>query len=852
VRQVISGSKEDPLSRLLIGIAGALRARQQLPARDPRRATSRWLRPNWPDALLLAVHRRRLIDALLQDEALRQEVRSRLRLPAITTLGSDLTGPPGSGDRAPAEVAELLAAAIAAADDPLAMLETAATERDAIVVGAAAPYLKSELPLPAAEPRPGSTDGQPASEAADQNQKLRRKAREADRVAKSLRQQLRDQQKETGELQRQLAGATGRAEHAEATANDLRRQVPSRHEREALASASSQYDKAAELRRNLDRERATRRSEVRQLRELVTEAETALRHAQDNLDAEARGRHKLEADLSDDASRRAGRLVPLAVREAVELRQRAESMPDGRDKTRQVRRARSLDALVASMCDLYCLDATGEPAGKADLNGDHRESSRAVTAQVRSRGLTITPVGGANHIGGSALLVEAGDTRVLVDAGLKPQAHISRPGPDHIEEAVHGRLDAVVITHAHADHAGFVPWVVERQRRVEVLCSPQTEALLPVVWADSVRVMRADADAASSHADRVEPPYGEAEVEQAENRLVAARYGQTANVHGLELTLFPAGHILGAAGVVIRAGDQRVVVTGDIDNRGQSSIGPAQVPPGLARGADLLVIETTYCDSIHRDRGQEGDDLLRQAGEVLDAGGRILIPAFGLGRAQEVALLLGERMPDVDVLVDGLASTISDLYARNGAPEVLRGRVRKVEHRAREIAGFREGVIITTSGMLTGGAAIPWAQAVLPEPDSALFLCGHQDEEAPGRDLQELANADPGRPRRVHLRDDQGRPVTVEVAASVHTYNLSAHADRTGLKSIVDQVRPHAVMLVHGEPGPQALFRAQLNAANYAVADNHAPWDAETVIADTRYARTRHAAGIRGRRGHRS
>ena len=164
------------------------------------------------------------------------------------------------------------------------------------------------------------------------------------------------------------------------------------------------------------------------------------------------------------------------------------------------------------------------------MNGDDRQPERAVLAQMRSRGLTVTPVGGANHIGGSALLVEAGGTRVLVDAGLKPQAHISRPGPDHIEEVVRERLDAVVITHAHADHAGFVPWVVERQRRTQVLCSPQTKALLPVVWADSVRVMRADADAVSSRADHVEPPYGEAEVEQAEGRLVAAGYGQTVTV----------------------------------------------------------------------------------------------------------------------------------------------------------------------------------------------------------------------------------------------------------------------------------------------------------------------------------
>jgi len=159
---------------------------------------------------------------------------------------------------------------------------------------------------------------------------------------------------------------TERAERAEATAAGLRLQVPSPREREALASASSEYDKIAELKRTLDRERAARRAESRQFRELVSEAETALGRAQEKLDAEARGRHRLEADLGDDAGRRAGRLVPLAVREAAELRQRAEDMPDGRDKTRQVRRARSLDELVASLCDLYRLDAAAEPGARPE------------------------------------------------------------------------------------------------------------------------------------------------------------------------------------------------------------------------------------------------------------------------------------------------------------------------------------------------------------------------------------------------------------------------------------------------------------------------------------------------------
>ena len=115
-------------------------------------------------------------------------------------------------------------------------------------------------------------------------------------------------------------------------------------------------------------------------------------------------------------------------------------------------------------------------------------------------------------------------------------------------------------------------------------------------------------------------------------------------------------------------------------------------------------------------------------------------------------------------------------------------------------------------------------------------------------ELQELADADPERPRSVRLRDEHGRPVDVEVAASVHTYNFSAHADRNGLKSIVDQVHPKAMMLVHGEPGPQALFRARLNAAGYAVADNRAAWDAEAIVPDDRLVRHRHGARGAGRR----
>jgi Cft2 family RNA processing exonuclease len=778
----------------------------------------------------------------MHDEALRHEVRERLSIPAVDDMAGIASG-------MPADVDELLMAAIAAAEDPVAVLESAATDANPLVADAAAPYLRGQASVPLSGPRQAAGADKPSA-GTEREQQLRHRAQEANREARMLRKEVRALQKEKSELQTLLHAAAERAEHAEARVAELRGQVPSLREREALASASKQHDKLADLRRSLDRERAERRAEARRLRGTASDAEAALADAQRRLDAEARGRRRLEADLGEDPERRAARLAPLVAREAAYLREGAVGMATGPDKTRRLRRARSLDELLESLRALYQLESARDPGAGANADDANPEPRRSLGAQVRSRGLTVTPVGGATHIGGSALLVEAGGTRVLVDAGLKPQAHISRPGPDHIEDAVKDQIDAIVITHAHADHAGFVPWVVERQRRTEILCTPQTAALLPVVWADSVKVMRADADTASSRDNPVLPPYGEAEVEQAESRLRPAGCGRTASVGDLELTLFPAGHILGAAGVVIRAGDQRVVVTGDIDDRGQASVGPALVPDRLARGADLLVIESTYCDSTHSDRGLEGGNLIRRTEEVLSSGGRVLIPAFGLGRAQEVALLLADQLPDVDVLVDGIAVDISELYALHGAPEVFTGQIRKVVHRNREIAGFREGVVITTSGMLTGGAAIPWAQAILAEPDSALFLCGHQDEEAPGRTLQELAEADPSRPRHVELRDEHGRPIAIEVAASVHTYNLSAHADSTGLTSIVDQVQPSALMLVHGESGPQALFRHRLNTAGYAVTDNRTAWDAETVIADARAARTRHSSRSRGSRRH--
>jgi Cft2 family RNA processing exonuclease len=805
-----------------------------------------WLKPNWPAALLLSVHRERIARQLATDSDLRDEVRGRLRLPSAQV---DRMVRANVVDDAAA--AEALATALASTEDPRAVLEAASVDPDERVACAATPYLLRALPLPVAV----------AKDVAPAEDRMRTDAVECDRQAarreqaaiRDLRRQLRDEVARSVALERQVARLSDELASAHEDAAGLRRKLPTNKERRALAKAVDSAARTEGLKRQLSQERRGRQADRLQFQARLETLEAALRQAHEDRDSEQRGRRRLENELGD-ASERSRRLRPLVMREASDLDKFAEAQPNGKERTRALRRAGRLKQLASDLADLYPsqLDgvadaATGSAADPSPESPEPR-TSQWTSALTSSRSPRVTALGGASHIGGSALLIEAGSTRVLVDAGLRPDANIGSPGPEHIADAVGGPLDAIVITHAHADHAGFVPWVVERQRRTPVLCSHETKALLPTVWNDSVRVMNAEASTASVRGDPVNPPYGEAEVIQAEDALQGVGYGQGVTAGEVELTLFKAGHILGAAGLVVRAGDWRVVVTGDIDDRGQASVGPAEIPPRLAHEPDLLVIETTYCDRQHEDRDQEGLGLVRRAEEILAGGGRILIPAFGLGRAQEIALLMSTHMPDVDVLVDGLARNISELYALNGAPEVIRGRVRKVENRARQIRGFHNGVVITTSGMLTGGAAIPWAQAVLPDPQNALFLCGHQDEEAPGRQLEDLASADPEQPRQVQLRDEHGKPVTVDVLASVHRYNLSAHADSVGLTRIIDQVEPKAIMLVHGEAGPQATFRRRLEASGYTVVDNRETWDPSEAIPDGRLTRWRHASKVRQRR----
>ena len=444
------------------------------------------------------------------------------------------------------------------------------------------------------------------------------------------------------------------------------------------------------------------------------------------------------------------------------------------------------------------------------------------------RQVSVEVLGGGAEIGGSCVLVTAAGTRILIDAGTRPGGYDAQSlAPPGIARALAAPLDAVVITHAHNDHAGWVPAVLAAQPNVPVFLTEPTEALLGTMWFDSAKVLARRSQPVDGAAGdpAAGPAYGRPDVVHALQSLVTLRWGQTRRVGDVEFELFPAGHIIGAAGVVIRAGEQRVVISGDVSRPGQKTVGGIVVPD-VARGAALLLLESTYGAMARAvPRAASVTQFIRDVSRVVESGGRVLVPAFALGRAQEVALVLAEHLPEVDVLIDGLARDVSAVYEQQGGPDgnplrIFGGRVRAVPPGGThsEIKRLRCGIVIATSGMLTAGPAVNWARALLPDPLAGLMVVGYQDEESPGGRLLALAKAGGG---MFDLPNAFGDAEEVPVAATVSSYGLGAHATADELVSIAADVDADRVMLVHGESRSQKTLRDRLELRRQKMSSVH-------------------------------
>ncbi|TVP87650.1 MAG: MBL fold metallo-hydrolase [Thioalkalivibrio sp.] len=431
--------------------------------------------------------------------------------------------------------------------------------------------------------------------------------------------------------------------------------------------------------------------------------------------------------------------------------------------------------------------------------------------------MRLTSFGGAAGVTGSKHLLETEGGRLLIDCGMfqgEKSGRLRNWEPPPFDPR---QVQAVLLTHGHLDHCGYLPRLVREGFRGPIYTTRAGREVARVILLDSARVQENDADQAnregwSKHRPAL-PLYDTADVERTLHRFRSAEYGRPLRLGDAEVSFHYAGHILGAAGVLIDDGNARVWFSGDIGR----PCDPVMFPPRPPEAVDALVMESTYGDRTHPP-GVPEDQLAEVLSGILARQGVLLVPAFALGRAQTLLVLLDRllhRRPELELpvyLSSPMAAAVSELYRnfpdehRLSAEDLDRvfSRVRIVEHaqRARRL-DRKDGpfVLIAGSGMLTGGRILGHLLAHGEDPDNVVLLTGYQAPGTRGRTL-----LDGGRELKI-----QGR--RIEVGARVEELQgLSAHADCDELRQWVQAASepPRRVWLVHGEAPARAALAAGL------------------------------------------
>jgi len=414
-------------------------------------------------------------------------------------------------------------------------------------------------------------------------------------------------------------------------------------------------------------------------------------------------------------------------------------------------------------------------------------------------------LGGAGEVGASAILVTSNSGKnILLDAGVRVNEEGTEMLPN-LEPLNSVSLDAIITSHAHLDHSGALPLVAKVSPGAGIYATAATKDLAKVLLYDSIKVAEFREGLQLFDAD---------DAEQALDRMVT--YGFEAAFEpapGVLASFLPAGHILGAAAVLLQMEEGTLLYTGDFTTFEQETVGMQRFTGVLRRGVDVAVVEATYGSRIHAPRSHEVRRLLDAVGEVMADGGRVLIPAFAVGRAQELVLALRNYIrrtkKKFPVYVDGLIRNVNAVFARN--PHYMSDRYRKEALRGEElfytngiegvttkaqrdkiIASNEPCVIIASSGMLTGGVSPLYAERIVEGRKNLLAIVGYQDEESPGRKLLELASRTEGE-RAVRLGDAE-----YQVRCRVAKFGLSAHADSLGISASIKPLAPRLVLVNHG------------------------------------------------------
>jgi len=445
--------------------------------------------------------------------------------------------------------------------------------------------------------------------------------------------------------------------------------------------------------------------------------------------------------------------------------------------------------------------------------------------------LRLTALGAFREVGRSAILLQTPESRVLLDCGIKPGGnefpYLTVP-EFNLQE-----LDAVVLTHAHMDHAGAIPYLYEMGYDGPLYCTAPTRDLMVLLCMDFIELMKKEGK---------EPPYSTKGIKEAVKRSVTLEYGEVSDLTpDMRLTLLNSGHILGGSLVHIHVGEglHNVMYTGDLKFDKTALFEPASTD---FQRAETVIIESTYGskDDIQPKRAETEARLVEICNKVMQRGGKVLIPSFAVERAQDLMVILAKSGFEYPVYLDGMVwdataihTTYPEYMNRDLQKMILQQgnnpfisdmfiRIGSADERKSIMESKDPAIIISTSGMLTGGPAISWLQNLAEDKKNALIFVGFQGEGTLGRRIQKGWKEVP--------MQVNGKTIAIPINLEVETIEgLSGHSDYKQLLNYLNRLNqtPERIIVNHGEAFKCVEFAKAVH--NAIRTDTMAPKLLETV-----------------------
>jgi putative mRNA 3-end processing factor len=406
--------------------------------------------------------------------------------------------------------------------------------------------------------------------------------------------------------------------------------------------------------------------------------------------------------------------------------------------------------------------------------------------------MEISFLGGAGEVGRSALFVDTGKEGFILDYGIEVQEGKTPLKPPRSP-------DGVFITHAHLDHSGFAPGLYNMGYQGKVFATPATLDITRLLLEDSLKVQKKRG---------VESGFSEADIKKMDRLERMMNFREPQEIGSSTVEFFSAGHIPGAAMVSVESRGKRMLYTGDVKFMPTEFMFGADAEVG---NVDMLVSESTYSYKNHPDRKKLKKELLEIVENTCHRGGVAILPAFAVGRTQELLFML--RDIGFPIYVDGMGMRAGERMLSQPEsfinPDVLEeamfnvNRVRRQPDRMEAIG--EPSVILTTAGMLQGGPVGFYIEKLARRKDCTMVMTGYQVEKTAGRNLLETGIYDNGE-------------VNVRPVFPIHFLDFSAHTDREHLLWFYKKVNPGKIALVHGDRTEE--FAEELRGMGF---DAHAP-----------------------------